>query len=193
MWDTCTSYFWPKKFDRVGRGGQRRSKYGPEWASLLYIFGLGAFLKPLNGSRTPETDPKWSRRISELLTLEMPTGGQFWLPLIDLSPFPGSPNHLGVSKGLWSQTEATSGADFDLSWPPCQPCKMFLVRNGSYRCHIVLHISYSTDEEKGFFSTIAFPQRINRNGRFDISRLIRFFFTFYFFRRAVGTIREGCR
>ena len=43
MWDTCTSHFGPKKFDRVGRGGQRRSKYGPEWALPLYIFGLGAF------------------------------------------------------------------------------------------------------------------------------------------------------
>ena len=43
VWDTCTSYFGPKKFDRVGRGGQRTSKYGPEWAWLLYIFGLGAF------------------------------------------------------------------------------------------------------------------------------------------------------
>ena len=32
-----------KKIDQVGRGDQRRSKYGPEWALLLYIFGLGAF------------------------------------------------------------------------------------------------------------------------------------------------------
>ena len=35
--------FWTKKIDRVGRGGQGRSKYGPEWASLIYIFGFGAF------------------------------------------------------------------------------------------------------------------------------------------------------
>ena len=28
MWDTCTSHFGPKKFDRVGRRGQGRSKYG---------------------------------------------------------------------------------------------------------------------------------------------------------------------
>ena len=49
--ETCSTTNWTpvqaileeKKFDRVGRGGQRRSKYGPEWASLLYIFGLGAF------------------------------------------------------------------------------------------------------------------------------------------------------
>ena len=76
MWDTCTSYFGPKKIDRVGRGGQRRSKYGPEWASLLYIFGLGAFKRPLNVSRTPEIPPKWSLQ----------------LPLIDLSPFPTNLN-----------------------------------------------------------------------------------------------------
>ena len=35
--------FWTKKIDQVGRGGQKRSKYGPEWASLVYIFGFGAF------------------------------------------------------------------------------------------------------------------------------------------------------
>jgi len=60
MWDTCTSYFGPKKFDRVGRGGQKRSKYGLEWALLLYIFGLGAFYKLLNGLRTLEMDSNQS-------------------------------------------------------------------------------------------------------------------------------------
>ena len=37
-------------------------------------FGFGALWRPLNGSRTPEMDPKLSLQ----------------LPLIDLSPFPGS-------------------------------------------------------------------------------------------------------
>ena len=32
-----------KKIDRVGRGGKKKSKNGSEWASFLYIFGLGAF------------------------------------------------------------------------------------------------------------------------------------------------------
>ena len=32
-----------KNLTGLAGGGQRRSKYGPEWASLLYIFGLGAF------------------------------------------------------------------------------------------------------------------------------------------------------
>ena len=35
MWDTCTSHFGPKKIDRVGRGGQGRSKYCPEWAPFF--------------------------------------------------------------------------------------------------------------------------------------------------------------
>ena len=35
--------FWTKKIDWVDRRGQGRSKYGPEWASLMYIFGFGAF------------------------------------------------------------------------------------------------------------------------------------------------------
>ena len=44
MWNCLNflSHFGPKKFDWVGRGGQGRSKYGPEWASLMYIFGCGA-------------------------------------------------------------------------------------------------------------------------------------------------------
>ena len=35
MWDTCTVYkpFWTKKFDWVARGGQGRSKSGPEMDS----------------------------------------------------------------------------------------------------------------------------------------------------------------
>ena len=51
------------------------------------IFGFWALKRPLNGSRTPEMDPKWSPQ----------------LPLIDLSPFPGSWTHLGASRGLRSQ------------------------------------------------------------------------------------------
>ena len=87
MWDTCTSYFGPKKFDRVGRGGQRRSKYGPEWASLLYIFGLGAFQRPLNGSRTPEMDSNQSGAVGGII----------------LGVFQGSLTHLGASKRLRGQ------------------------------------------------------------------------------------------
>ena len=36
--------------DRLGRGGQGRSKYGPEWAWLMAL----ALWRSLNGSRTPE-------------------------------------------------------------------------------------------------------------------------------------------
>ena len=32
-----------KNLTGLAGGVKKRSKYGPEWASLLYIFGLGAF------------------------------------------------------------------------------------------------------------------------------------------------------
>ena len=57
-WNTCTSPFRPNKFARVGRGGQRRSKYCPEWASLL---ALEAIFWP---SLTPPANPVnffWSK------------------------------------------------------------------------------------------------------------------------------------
>ena len=43
MWDTCTSHFGPKKFDRVGRGGQGRSKYGT-FGSLQWEMCTNALL-----------------------------------------------------------------------------------------------------------------------------------------------------
>ena len=51
MWDTCSSHFGPKKFDRVGRVGQGRSKYGP---GLAYNICVQNFLlwSPLGA-------PKW--------------------------------------------------------------------------------------------------------------------------------------
>ena len=45
MWDTCTSHFGPKKFDRFGRGGQGRYKYCQIWASFL--------------ASKPSRAPKW--------------------------------------------------------------------------------------------------------------------------------------
>ena len=54
-------------------GGQGRSKSAPEWPES----GFGAVQRPLNGSVTPEMDPKWSPQ----------------LPLIDLSPFPDLLKH----------------------------------------------------------------------------------------------------
>ena len=55
MWDTCTSHFGPKKFDRVGRRGQGRSKYGT-FGSYWWAIGpcnvmtssLMPFSNPLN-------------------------------------------------------------------------------------------------------------------------------------------------
>ena len=68
--------------DRVGRGGQGRSKSAPEWPES----GFGAVQRPLNGSMTPEMDPKWSPQ----------------LPLIDLSPFPDLLKH--DSPYIWKNT-----------------------------------------------------------------------------------------
>ena len=45
MWDTCTSHFGPKKFDRVGRGGQGRSKYGT-FGSLQWEMCTNALFRP---------------------------------------------------------------------------------------------------------------------------------------------------
>ena len=42
--------FWTKKIDRVDRRGQRRSKYGPEWASFIYIYTKLLALEPSRGS-----------------------------------------------------------------------------------------------------------------------------------------------
>ena len=48
MWDTCTSHFGPKKFDQVGRGGQGRSKYGPEMPPKGPYFDLDSLAPPVD-------------------------------------------------------------------------------------------------------------------------------------------------
>ena len=69
MWDTCTSHFGPKKFDRVGRGGQGMSKSAPESPD----FGFGAVQPeapelindPLKGPKmVPPTVPDWLESMS---------------------------------------------------------------------------------------------------------------------------------
>ena len=60
MWDTCTSHFGPKKIDRVGRGGQGRSKYGT-FGSLQWEMCTNALFWP---SLTPPANPVkffWSK------------------------------------------------------------------------------------------------------------------------------------
>ena len=71
-----TSHFGPSKFDWVGRGGQGRSKSALEWLKS----GFGAVQRPLNGSMTPEMDPKWSPQ----------------LPMIDSSPFSNLLKHYSL-------------------------------------------------------------------------------------------------
>ena len=80
----CTSYFGRKKMTGLAGGvreGQGRSKYCPEWASLL---ALEPSRDPLNGSRTPEMDSNQSGAV----------GGIIW------GPFKGSLTYLGFSRGL---------------------------------------------------------------------------------------------
>ena len=88
---------------------------GPH-AILLFCWG------PLNVSRTPEIPPKWSLQ----------------LPLIDLSPFPGSLTHLGASRRLRGQKYIKArpilGHILTFFDPPCQPGQIFLVQNSLYRC-----------------------------------------------------------
>ena len=60
MWDTCTSHFGPKKFDRVGRRGQGRSKYGT-FGSFQWEMCKNALFWP---SLTPPANPVkffWSK------------------------------------------------------------------------------------------------------------------------------------
>ena len=68
--------FGTKKNDRVGRVGQGRSKFAPEW----HEFGFVAVQRSPIGSMTPEMDPKWSAQ----------------LPVIDLSPFPDLLKHCSL-------------------------------------------------------------------------------------------------
>ena len=62
--------------DRVGRGGQGRSKSAPEWPES----GVGAVQKPPNWSMNPEMDPKCFPQ----------------LPVIDSSPFPNLLKHYSL-------------------------------------------------------------------------------------------------
>ena len=82
--------FWAEKW--VGREGQRRSKYGPEWA---FRYKPHAKLLASQPSRGPKMgqgslkiDPKWSSQ----------------LPMISLSQFQGCSTHL---EGLWTDSKPT--------------------------------------------------------------------------------------
>ena len=61
MWDTCASHFGPKKFDQVGRGGQGRSKYGPECASSCNRNGLNLASEPSLGPEMGQGPQKWTQ------------------------------------------------------------------------------------------------------------------------------------
>ena len=81
--------FWTKKIWPGWQGGSGKVKI-LLW--MVLVFGFWALRRPLNGSRTPEMDPKWSPQ----------------LPLIDLSGFLGSE----------AKSKAHIWQYLDLPWPP---------------------------------------------------------------------------
>ena len=133
MWDTCTSHFGPKKIDRVGRGvreGQNIAQNGPRFWLRSPLEAPKWVKDPWNG---PERSPQ--------------------LPLIDLSPFPGSWTHLGASRGLRSQKRGPYLAIFGPSLtPPANPVKFFWSKMACTGVpHIVLHVSCRTRTSGGYF------------------------------------------
>ena len=126
--------FWTKKIWPGWQGGSGKVQILP---NMGLVFGFWALKRPLNGSRTPEMDPKWSPQ----------------LPLIDLSPFPGSWTHLGASRGLRSQKRGPYLAIFGPSLtPPANPVKFFWSKMACTGVpHIVLHVSCRTRTSGGYF------------------------------------------
>ena len=117
-------------------------------------FGLGAFQRPRNGSRTPEMDPKWFPQ----------------LPLVDLSPFPGSLTHFGASRRLLGQKQGPFWAIF---WPSLTPPANLVKKISSKMActgvpHIVLHVLCSTRTSGGYFrpSEVRFRGIFGPFGRF---------------------------
>ena len=51
----------PKKIDQVGRGGQGRSKYGPECASSCNRNGLNLASEPSLGPEMGQGPQKWTQ------------------------------------------------------------------------------------------------------------------------------------
>ena len=66
-----------------------------------------------------------------------------------LGSFQGSLTNLGASGQLQSQIQAILGQILTFPDPPCQPCKIFMIRTGVP--HIVLHILCSTRNCLGQF------------------------------------------
>ena len=106
--------FWTKKNDRVGRGGQGRSKYCPEWASLLA-------LEPSRGPQMGQGPQKWTQINQGQL------GGSFGSISGVLDPF------RGLERAPKPKARPILGNIWTLSDPPCQPGQICLVQNGLYR------------------------------------------------------------
>ena len=74
------------------------------------------------------------RNYQKVYRNEIPPKWSLQLPLIDLSPFPGSWTHLGASRGLKSQKRGPYLAIFGPSLTPLPTRSIFLVQNSLYRC-----------------------------------------------------------
>ena len=116
--DTSTSHLRRKKFDQEVRGGSGKVKICLELAK----FAFRVLWRPLNGSRVPEIDSNLSWAVE----------GTIW------GPFQDYLNHSGPLE----DSEAMSGADFDVPFPPLQTWSRFC---GS-KCvrHIVLLFMFNS-------------------------------------------------
>ena len=91
MWDTCTSHFGPKEFDRVGRGGSGKVKIGQNIDQNGPRFWLWS---PLEAPFEMDSNEPGA------------VGGIIW------GQFQGSSTHLGASRGLQSQKRGLFWAIF---------------------------------------------------------------------------------
>ena len=116
--DTSTSHLGHQNFDQEVRGGSGKVKICLELAK----FAFRVLWRPLNGSRVPEIDSNLSWAVE----------GTIW------GPFQDYLNHSGPLE----DSEAMSGADFDVPFPPLQTWSRFC---GS-KCvrHIVLLFMFNS-------------------------------------------------
>ena len=140
MWDTCTSYFWSKKIDRVGRAGSKKVKIWLRMGLAFIYFWPRSLLEAPNGSRTLEMDSNQSGAVGGII----------------LGVFQGSLTHLGASRRLWGQKYIKArpilGHILTFFDPPCQPGQFFWSKIACTGVpHIVLHVSCWTQTSWGYF------------------------------------------
>ena len=129
--------FWTKKIWPGWQGGSKKVKIWPRMGLAFIYFWPRSLLEAPKCVKDPWNTPKRSPQ----------------LPLIDLSPFPGSWTHLGASRGLRSQKRGPYLAIFGLSLtPPANLVKFFWSKMACTGVpHIVLHVSCRTRTSGGYF------------------------------------------